>query len=334
VTLKRLWAILVARNKEFLRDRAALAWNLIFPFLVVFGFAYMFTVDEQDVFKVGVTEALEHPFTETKHVQFVRLSDHDRALGKLRRHQLDMVLAGGASPRYWINSTSPKGYLLERILWGTAGVDGPRPLKEVVEGREIRYVDWLMPGLLGMNMMFSCLFGVGYVIIRYRKNGVLRRFKATPVTAFEFISAQVGSRMLLVLAVTAIIYAGGYLVVGFQMLGSYGTLLLIFALGATSLISCGLLVASRTASEELGGGLLNLASWPMMFMSEVWFSLEGSPEWVRAAANAFPLTHVTRAARAVMNEGATFVEVLPELSVLAAMTVGFGVLGSWFFRWE
>lgn len=332
MSLKRFWAILVARNKEFLRDRAALAWNLFFPFLVVFGFAYMFTVDEQDVFKVGVTEALVHPFTETEHVQFVPLGDHEGALGKLRRHQLDMVISGGASPRYWINSTSPKGYLLERILWGTS--QGVRPVKDVVEGREIRYVDWLMPGLLGMNMMFSCLFGVGYVIIRYRKNGVLRRFKATPVTSFEFISAQVGSRMLLVLAVTAIIYVGSYFVVGFQMRGSYGTLLLIFALGATSLISCGLLVASRTASEELGGGLLNLASWPMMFMSEVWFSLEGSPEWVRAAANVFPLTHVSRAARAVMNDGATFVEVLPALTALAAMTIGFGVLGSWLFRWE
>ncbi len=332
MTPKRLWAILVARNKEFLRDRAALAWNLIFPFLVVFGFAYMFTVDEQDVFKVGVTQELEHAFAETKHVQFVSLNDHEGALAKLRRHQLDMVIAGGASPRYWINSTSPKGYLLERILWGTS--QGPRPSKEVVEGREIRYVDWLMPGLLGMNMMFSCLFGVGYVIIRYRKNGVLRRFKATPVTSFEFITAQVGSRMLLVLAVTAIIYVGSYFLVGFQMLGSYGTLILIFALGATSLISFGLLVASRTASEELGGGLLNLASWPMMFMSEVWFSLEGSPEWVRGAASVFPLTHITRAARAVMNEGATFVDVLPELTALAAMTVGFGLLGSWLFRWE
>ncbi len=330
--MRRLWAILVARNKEFLRDRAALSWNLIFPFMVVFGFAYMFTVDDQDVFKVGVIGELQHPFAETKHVQFVPVDDSEGALAKLRRHQFDMVIAGGAVPRYWINSTSPKGYLLERILWGTG--EGQRPAKEIVEGREIRYVDWLMPGLLGMNMMFSCLFGVGYVIVRYRKNGVLRRFKATPVTSFEFLSAQVGSRMVLVLLVTSIIYAGSYAFVRFQMLGSYATLILIFALGATSLISLGLLVAARTASEELAGGLLNLVSWPMMFMSEVWFSLEGSPEWVRVVAQAFPLTHVTRAARAVMNEGATLTGVLPELGALAAMTVGFGLLGSWLFRWE
>jgi ABC-2 type transport system permease protein len=332
MTLRRLWAILVARNTEFLRDRAALAWNLIFPFLVVFGFAYMFTVDEQDVFKVGVTSELQHPFAETKHVQFVPLDDHDGALAKLRRHQLDMVISGGASPRYWINSTSPKGYLLERILWGAS--EGPRPTKELVEGREIRYVDWLMPGLLGMNMMFSCLFGVGYVIVRYRKNGVLRRFKATPVTSFEFLSAQVGSRMLLVLAVTGIIYGGSYFLVGFQMLGSYLTLFLVFALGASSMISLGLLIASRTASEEFGAGLLNMFSWPMMFMSEVWFSLEGSPDWVRGVAQIFPLTQITRAARAVMTDGATFVEVLPELGLLATMTVVFGLLGSWLFRWE
>jgi ABC-type multidrug transport system permease subunit len=330
--IARLWAILVARNKEFLRDRGALGWNLIFPFMVVFGFAYMFTVDDQDVFKVGVVGELNHPFSETQHVQFIPSPDREAALAKLGRHQLDMVFAGGEHPRYWVNSTSPKGYLLERILWGSS--QGDRPAKETVEGAEIRYIDWLMPGLLGMNMMFSCLFGVGYVIVRYRKNGVLRRFKATPVTAFEFLTAQVGSRLLLVLAVTLIIYVGSYVLIDFQMAGSYLALFLVFALGAASLISLGLLVAARTASEELAGGLLNLVSWPMMFMSEVWFSLEGSPEWVKIAAKLFPLTHVTKAGRAIMTEGATTLDVLPELGILAGMSLGFGLVGAWLFRWE
>jgi len=330
--LKRLWAVLVARNKEFVRDRASLMWNLAFPFLVVFGFAYMFTVDEQNVFKVAVLGELEGGFAETAHIQFVPVDDEQAALAKLSRHQFDMLVAAGDPPRYWVNSSSPQGYLVERILWGAT--EGPRPIKSTVEGREIRYVDWLLPGLLGMNMMFSCLFGVGYVIVRYRKNGVLRRFKATPVTAFEFLTAQVGSRMLLVLVVTAIIYFGSYALIGFQVVGSHLAVLTVFAVGATSLISLGLLVASRTASEELAGGLLNLFSWPMMFMSEVWFSLEGSPEWVRLLAKLFPLSHMTSAARAILNDGATLLDVAPDLAALVVMTGVFGVIGAWLFRWE
>lgn len=328
----RLWAILVARNKEFVRDRATLAWNLVFPFLVVFGFAYMFTVDEQNVFKVAVLGELQGGFAETEHIQFVPVQDQAQALDKLGRHQFDLVVAAGDPPRYWVNSSSPQGYLVERILWGAS--DGPRPVKGTVEGREIRYVDWLLPGLLGMNMMFSCLFGVGYVIVRYRKNGVLRRFKATPVTAFEFLTAQVGSRMLLVMGVCAIIYFGSYLLVGFQVVGSHAAVLTVYAVGATSLISMGLLVASRTASEELAGGLLNLISWPMMLMSEVWFSLEGSPEWVRWVAQLFPLSQITTAARAIMNDGATLLDVAPHLGALVLMTAVFGAIGAGLFRWE
>jgi ABC-type multidrug transport system permease subunit len=151
----------------------------------------------------------------------------------------------------------------------------------VVEGRALRYVDWLLPGLLAVNMMFSCLFGVGYVIVRYHKIGVLRRFKATPLSAFEFLAAQVGSRFLLVMAVTIIIYIGTDVFLDFLMLGSYALLFLVFTAGALCLIALGLLFAARTASEELAGGLLNLVSWPMMLLSGAWFSLEGTPGWIQ-----------------------------------------------------
>lgn len=344
-SLKRFLAIFKARNLEFLRDRGSLAWNILFPVLVVFGFAFAFRGGNDNVFKVAVHPSPEAAaaaspataeFLKTQYVQFIPAANLDQSLAKLRRHQIDMLLSVEQAERYWINSTAPKGYLLEKILWSASATAGGKPpqVRQAVEGEEIRYVDWLISGLLGMNMMFSALFGVGYVIVRYRKMGVLRRLKATPLNALNFISAQVVSRYILIISVTAVVFIGCDFFIRFQMHGSYADLFLVLSLGAVCLISLGLLIAARISSEELAGGLLNLISWPMMFLSGVWFSLEGAAPWVQKVAVIFPLTHVIDAARAIMTEGATLMAVSDHLIALSAMTAVFIAAGSALFRWE
>ena len=185
-----------------------------------------------------------------------------------------------------------------------------------------------------MNVMFSALFGVGFVIVRYRKNGVLKRLKATPVTAFEFLSAQIVSRLWLILLFTIAVYVGTDLFVGFRMYGSYVDLLLVLVVGALSLISLGLIIAARMTSEETANGLLNLLSWPMMLLSGVWFSLEGSPELVQHAALLLPLTHMIEAARAIMIDGKGLPEIYHHLLAMLGMTALFTALGARTFRWE
>jgi len=321
-----------ARNLEFLRDTEALSWNFLFPFIVVVGFGFLFTGGSQDLFKAGVIRSgapKATQFLETKYIQFVDFVVEDDALAKLKRHQLD-ILINPSSRSYWISDSSPKGYLAEKVLLSTE-TDWK---KSTIQGTDIRYVDWLIAGLLGMNMMFSALFGVGYNIIRYRKNGVLKRLKATPLTAFEFLSAQVVSRLILMLGTAFIVYFGSHLLIHFQMVGSYFNLFVTLTLGAVCLTSLGLLVAARTASEELGGGVLNLISWPMMFMSGVWFSLEGAHPWVKKLALIFPLTHFIEAARAIMTEGATLAQVSPNLFALMIMSAVFLALGSLLFKWD
>lgn len=185
-----------------------------------------------------------------------------------------------------------------------------------------------------MNMMFSALFGVGFVIVRYRKNGMLKRLKATPITAFEYLSAQIASRIILIVIVTAFVFYGTHYFVDFVMNGSHFNLFLVFALGALSMISLGLIIAARISSEETAGGLLNLFSWPMMFFSGVWFSLEGAAPVMQNIAEIFPLTHVTAAARAVMIDGAELIDISYHLIVLTAQSVVFLLFGSWFFKWD
>jgi ABC-2 type transport system permease protein len=332
---QRFLSVLKARDREFVRDRSALAWNILFPLLIILGFAFAFTGDKLDQYKVGVinqSDDAKLTFFVTDYIRVIGISSEQKAasIDKVKRHQLDMLL-DAQEKRYWVNDSSPAGYLLEKVLAGSGG-EGYQ--KQQVKGEQIRYVDWLIPGVLGMNMMFSALFGVGYVVVRYRKNGVLKRLKATPLSAFEFLSAQVVSRLWLIMAVTSGVFIGCQLLIGFAMYGSYLSLFLVFLLGAFSMISMGLIVAARVKSEEMAGGLLNMLSWPMMFLSGVWFSLEGLHPWVQKLALFFPLTHITQAARGIMLDGVGLMAIWPNLLALLVMSFIFLLLGVLLFRWE
>lgn len=210
-TMKRFLAVMHARNMEFIRDRSSLGWNILFPLLLVLAFSVVFSGEEKPLYKVGVLgdparlSSRDSGFFATRYLQFIPVTDLDKAIDKVEHFQLDMLVDVREGRRYWVNGTSPGGYLLERIPGGEGGKGFQRV---EVQGRKIRYVDWVVPGVLAMNMMFSCLFGVGYVIVRYRKNGFLKRLKATPLRPFEFLLAQMTSRLILIQVITIAVYAG------------------------------------------------------------------------------------------------------------------------------
>ena len=344
MSFKRFSALLSTRNKEFFRDRSSLSWNILMPVLIVAGFSFAFSGDIGKQFKVGVVNKLSattqaKQFLGLKHIEFYSVAADEKeikhAINKVQRHQVDMLLDANKQ-QYWINTESPKGYLVEKILLSSERLNSKYRgfEKQTVSGKQIRYIDWVIPGILAMNMMFSALFGVGFVIVRYRKNGMLKRLKATPITAFEYLSAQVVSRIMLIMLVTAFVFYGTHFFVDFVMNGSHFNLFLVFALGALSMISLGLIIAARITSEETAGGLLNLFSWPMMFFSGVWFSLEGAAPAMQNIAEIFPLTHVTAAARAVMIDGAELVDISYHLLVLTIQSIVFLFFGAWFFKWD
>ena len=206
-------------------------------------------------------------------------------------------------------------------------------IRQEIRGDQIRYIDWLFPGILGMNIMFSALFGVGYVIVRYRRIGVLKRLKATPVTAFEYLTAQLVSRVLIMLASSSVVWLGCDLLFSFRMHGSYLDVLAVFFSGTLCLVSLGLVLACRGTNEELTNGIINFISWPMMFLSEVWFSIEGATDFVQQAAKLLPLTHFLNAARKIINDGATLSDVSFEVGILLIMSFIFLTIGSVLFSW-
>ncbi|MEB4592630.1 ABC transporter permease [Candidatus Thiothrix sp. Deng01] len=341
--IKRIWATFFARTLEFVRDRSTLGWNFILPVALVFGLAFVFSGGGQPLFKVGVVadhlnaaaqpDTNLHPFLQTQHVDFytVPVDAVDAAVRKVGRHQADMLLDLRAGQmHYWVNDDSQKGYFLAKLL---AASDGSKLTQQSVRGEEIRYIDWVVPGILGMNLMFSCLFGVGFVIVRYRKSGYLKRLNATPLNAAEFLLAQIFSRLLLVMCVTSMVFIGTNLFMHFTMEGSYLNLLLVLFVGAFCLISLSLLVAARVSSEELAGGLLNLLTWPMMVLSGVWFSMEGTNPVMQWLSQLSPLTHMLTAARAIMLDGAGLADITPQLLTLAGMAVVFLLVGAATFKW-
>jgi ABC-type multidrug transport system permease subunit len=338
MNLRRILSVFAARNREFYRDKAGLGWNIFMPAVMVLGFAFIFSSPDEDLYRVGLlgdaTTAADLAFLDTRHLRFLPQDDEAKAIEKVRYHRIDLLLDLRGAPRYWVNDLSPRGYVVERLLLQSLAEPAEGALRETVSGRAVRYVDWVLPGVLAVNVMFSSLWGVGWVIVRYRKNGVLRRLRATPLTASEFLVAQIASRLLVVTSVTLLVFLGTDVLLDFPMRGSYLALGLVFLAGAVSLVSLGLTVSARVRSEELADGLLNLMSWPMMIMSGVWFSLEGTNVWAQRIAELLPLTHMVDAARRVMLDGAGLADVAFDIVLLLAIGIVLLAASARAFRWQ
>lgn len=335
-SINKIKTLFIARTKEYYRDKSSFGWNILFPFFMVFGFYFVFNSDGQDLFKVGLVEnstKLEKEFYSIKHVQWLSGLSESEGQDKIRKHKIDLLIDTRVEPvKYWLNSTSKNAYLLEKMLLSMSG-DSKLSKKELNQ-KEISYLDWVIPGILAMNIMFNCLWGIGYVIVRYRQNGYLKRLRATPIKAYHYLLAQVLSRYLIAMMVTLIVFFGTKWTVGFDVKGSYFDLFISYSLGVFCIMSFGLIVAARTTSKELADGLLNLISWPMMVLSGVWFSVEGTSEMVNFISQLLPLTHLVDATRMIITEGAGLAEVSFNLGVMGGSALVLITISSLIFKWD
>ncbi len=326
----QLW---MARNKEFYRDRGSLSWAFLFPILVIIGCAVAFSEEDNQLLTIGsypAEKSIEQFDVLTQgYSKIIAYNDLEKAKSRLQHHQLHALVQTDKNI-IWLNPQSSESSLVKQLIQ-----NNPHnyQVKEI-SGEALRYVDWVIPGVLGMNIMFGSLFGVGYVLVRYRKNGVLKRLQATPVTAFEFLSAQIASRLFIVVSANALIFIGSDIALDLMVEGNRLELLLLAIVGAASMISLGLLIACRTASEELAGGILNTATWPMMFLSGIWFSLDDTPDAMQQLAYCLPLTHLVDAARDIMINGATLIDVIDHVAIMLIMGLVCLSLAAYFFRWH
>jgi ABC-type multidrug transport system permease subunit len=262
------------------------------------------------------------------------------ALTRLNTGKTPLVIEplGSESWTYRYDPTRPEAtaarQVVDDVLQQAAGRTNPRSTRDVyVDEPGSRYIDFLIPGLIGLNAMGGGLWGIGFLVVNFRIAKLLKRFVATPMPRRDFLLALLGARLTFVLPDLAVLLLLGTLMFHMPIRGNLALVVLVDLVGALAFAGIGLLVGSRATTTETVSGLMNLVMLPMWLCSGVFFSSERFPASVQPLIQALPLTQLVGALRRVILEGAGLTDVSSALLILAAWAVGTFVLALRFFRW-
>jgi ABC-type multidrug transport system permease subunit len=197
-----------------------------------------------------------------------------------------------------------------------------------------RYIDFLLPGLIGLNLMGSSMWGVGYNFVLARKRRLLRRYAVTPMRRSHFLLSYFFSRIFFLGFELVVLLGFGALVFGTVMRGSYATVGLTAFMGAAAFAAISLVIGARVEHTDVANGWINFVQLPMWVLSGTFFSYERFPQWLHAPIRALPLTAVVDALRAVSNAGASLLDIAPQILVLGAWCVLGFVVALKTFRWQ
>jgi ABC-2 type transport system permease protein len=339
--------LLVARLKELKREPEVIFWVFVFPLLLALGLGIAFRNKPADASPVAIVDGPGAGRTlamlrQSQHSSEVRpvVLAQDRALQDFRVGKYDLVIqpdgSGGLQYRY--DPARPESVLartvVDDIVQEAAGRKSALPTSVVVSSEPgSRYIDFLIPGLLGMNIMNAAMWGIGFALVEMRQRKLLKRFVATPMRRSDFLLALTSSRLLMTFIEVGLLLGFGVLVFHLRVLGSLWTILLMGLLGGLSFGGLGLLTASRAQKIESVSGLINLAMMPMWIFSGVFFSYERFPEVVKPFIRALPLTALNDGLRATILQGEPLSAQWGRLAVLLVWGgVSFALALKW-FRW-
>ncbi|MFN7965411.1 MAG: ABC transporter permease [Acidobacteriota bacterium] len=337
------WQLYLARLREFHREPEVIFWMFGFPVLltVALGFAFR-SKPADDIISVAVlsgpraSQTVEALSVEGR-LKAQLLSEPD-AKAALRMGRVALIVEPGDPPVLRFDPTRPDSAIARRAvddaLQRAAGRIDPVKLT-LAETSEPggRYIDFLVPGLMGMNIMGGGMWGVGFVLVDMRMRKLLKRLVATPMRRSHFLGAMMASRMSMVLIELGLILMFGVWVFSVPVRGSWLAVTLLVILGSFAFCGMGLLVASRTDKIETASGLMNLVMMPMWVVSGIFFSAERFPAMLQPLIKALPLTALNDALRAVILEGASLSAQAGRLTVLLAWGVVSFVVALRIFRW-
>lgn len=334
----------LARIREFWREPEAVFWTFAFPVLLALGLGIAFR-DSGPRPVVAAVEAGPRAEQVARTLQEsgvqAEVLSVDSAAARLRRGDVSLVVApepeNGLVYRYdpTRQEAGSARLRVDEALQAEAGRSDPVPTRvEEVTARGSRYIDWLIPGLIGLNLLSTGMWGVGFTLVRMRNDQLMKRFMATPMNRAQFLASFFLGRLLFLAGELVVLLVFARLVFGVAVNGSLAALVLIAVLGAFSFTAFGLLVASRARTTEGVSGLMNAAAFPMWILSGVFFSYRTFPEALHPFIQALPLTALNDAMRLVMNEGLPLVTTLGPLAVLMAWGVGSFGLALAVFRWR
>lgn len=343
--LHPLVELVKARLREFYREPAIVFWVFGFPLLMAIGLGVAFRSRPPPVPHVGLLEngrndpALVQALERSDRIDLQKIApqEADRALARTKVDVLVDLTDEGV--RYRFDPTQEKGpmarLVVDDLLQRAAGrKDRLTTQNERVSEIGSRYIDFLIPGLIGLNIMGSSMWGVGYNLVVARKRRLLRRYAVTPMKKPHFLLSYFFSRSLFLVMELSVLVTFGHLVFETQVQGSYLTLAVLAVLGAASFAGLSLLIGARLDNTETANGWMNLVQMPMYVLCGAFFSYENFPEWLHVPIEFLPLTAVINSMRAVYQDTASVLGLLPEMAVLLAWgSTGF-FLALKSFRWQ
>jgi ABC-2 type transport system permease protein len=343
--------LILARLREFYREPEALFWVYGFPILMIvaLGIAFRNKPAEQIVVDVQQDAAeedkIEFVYNALNKDPAFRVQVHDSAVcrRRLRTGKTALVIvppqSSSGAYQYVYDFTREDSRLaqskVDDALQRAKGRVDPLPTRtEDLQEPGGRYIDFLVPGLVGMSLMGGGLWGVGFVTVDMRIRKVLKRFLATPMRKSDFLFGILFSRLLFLVPEILVLLLFARLAFGVVIQGSLLAVAALVLLGALTFAGIGLLVASRARTLEAVSGLMNLVMLPMWVLSGIFFSSERFPEAMQPFIKALPLTPLIDALRAVTLEGTSLPELWPQVAILSGWAVGSFVLALRWFRWN
>lgn len=331
------------RIRTFLREPEALFWTFFFPILMAIGLGIAFGGEGASPVPVAVVQgsaAEAHlPALEASDQIDVQRLTADAAADALRRGEVDLLVTGDDSIVFRFDPTRAESrtarLLVDAAIQEHAGAKRPVPVATDPQRQPgSRYIDWVIPGLIGLNLMSTGMWGIGFGIVNMRQKKQLKRLVATPMRRGDFLVSQILARLaFLVLEVPPLVLFA-WLVFDVEIAGSWLDLAIVVLLGTMTFAGLGLLSSSRARTVEGVSGIMNVVMLPMFILSGVFFSARRFPDLLQPFIQLLPLTALNDALRAIYNEGRPLTEVPGELLNLAAWTLLSALLALRLFRWR
>jgi ABC-type multidrug transport system permease subunit len=342
-----LYELTRARFRLFFREPSVLFWTFGFPVLLSMALGIAFRNKPPEALHVAVESSPSADRTLAEIEAFggthvaAKIEDAETARSELRAGQVVLVVTSDARRTYRYDESRPDGRLarqvVDDILQRADGRTDPTPVAdERVTEPGARYIDFLIPGLVGVNLMSSSMWGIGYVIVEMRTKRLVKRMLATPMRKTDFLISFVLMRALFVLIEVPVLFGFGALAFGVHIAGSVALILALATAGAFAFAGLGLLIASRAENVQTVGGLMNLVMMPMFVCSGVFFSTSNFPDSVQPALRALPLTMLNDALRAVTSDGAGLTSPVVTWAMVVLFAWGLASFGAALivFRWR